>query len=135
MRSPNLLCAIISENKCPREAMSPREFDGPCRDTLSFQDGIVMLAHGRLLSHYQLIQKIGEGATGVVWKAQDTRLRRTVALKVLPSGLVNSEERRSRFLREARAAAAVIHPSIVTIYEINEADGVVFIAMELVEGK
>ena len=72
---------------------------------------------------------------GVVWKALDSRLNRHIAIKVLPAELTADAERRRRFLREARTAAAVTHPNIVTIYEIDEADGVTFIAMELVEGR
>jgi serine/threonine protein kinase len=88
-----------------------------------------------MLSHYRLIEKIGEGGMGVVYRAEDTKLRRQVALKVLPPELVANEERRLRFLREARTAAAVNHPNIAHVYEIDEAAGVVFITMELVEGK
>jgi eukaryotic-like serine/threonine-protein kinase len=89
---------------------------------------------GRTLAHFRILAKLGEGGMGVVYRAEDVNLRRPVALKVLPPDVVGSEERRARFLREARAAAAVPHPNIATIYEIGEADGVVFIAMELVEG-
>jgi tRNA A-37 threonylcarbamoyl transferase component Bud32 len=90
---------------------------------------------GRTHSHFRILAKIGEGGMGVVYRAEDEKLRRPVALKVLPPDLVGNEERRLRFLREARAAAAVNHPNIATIYEVGEDDGVVFIAMELVEGK
>jgi serine/threonine-protein kinase len=97
---------------------------------------------GTTLSHFRILAKIGEGGMGVVYRAEDEKLRRPVALKVLPPDLVGNEERRLRFLREARAAAAVSHPNIATIYEVGEAadetgrgPGVVFIAMELVEGK
>ncbi len=90
---------------------------------------------GRTLSHFRIIEKIGEGGMGIVYRAEDEQLRRPVALKVLPPELVGDEERRLRFLREARAAAAVSHPNIATVHEIGEADGVVFIAMELVEGR
>ncbi len=90
---------------------------------------------GRTVSHFRILSKLGEGGMGVVYRAEDERLRRPVALKVLPADLVADEERRLRFLREARAAAAVSHPNIAGIYETGEADGVVFIAMELVEGK
>jgi serine/threonine-protein kinase len=90
---------------------------------------------GRTLSHFKITAKLGEGGMGVVYRAEDELLRRPVALKVLAGRLVENEEHRLRFLREARAAAAVTHPHVSTIYEIGEADGVVFIAMELVEGK
>jgi serine/threonine protein kinase len=90
---------------------------------------------GRTLSHFRILAKIGEGGMGVVYRAEDEKLRRAVALKVLPPDLVANEERRLRFLREARTAAAINHPNIATVYEVDEADGVVFIAMELVDGK
>jgi len=90
---------------------------------------------GRVLAHFRVISVLGEGGMGVVYRAEDERLRRQVALKVLPPHLVADEERRLRFLREARAAAAVTHPNIAAIYETGEADGIVFIAMELVEGR
>ncbi len=90
---------------------------------------------GQKLSHYRLVEKIGEGGMGVVWKARDEKLRRDVALKVLPAKLVEDPERRRRLLREARSAAAINHPNIATVHEVDEADGTVFIAMELVEGK
>src|SRR5262245_34599943 len=72
---------------------------------------------------------------GVVYKATDEKLRRTVALKVLPFDVAGDEDRRRRFLREARAAAAVTHATIATVHEIGEVDGRIFIAMELVEGR
>jgi len=90
---------------------------------------------GRTLSHFKITAKLGEGGMGIVYRAEDESLRRPVALKVLAGRLVENEEHRLRFLREARAAAAVTHPHVSTIYEIGEAEGVVFIAMELVEGK
>jgi serine/threonine protein kinase len=88
---------------------------------------------GTTLSRFRILAKTGEGGMRVVYRAENEKLRRPVALKVLPPDLVGNEECRLRFLREARAAAA--HPNIATIYEVGEADGVVFIAMELVEGK
>jgi TRAP transporter TAXI family solute receptor len=90
---------------------------------------------GRTLSHFRIVDKIGEGGMGVVYRAEDERLRRPVALKVLRPELMLHEERRLRFMREARAAAAVSHPNIATIYEVGEEGGVVFIAMECVQGK
>src|SRR5713101_5393463 len=90
---------------------------------------------GKSLSHFRILEKIGEGGMGVVYRAEDEKLRRVVALKVLPPDLVGNEERRLRFLREARAAAAVSHPNLATIYEIGEADGVVFIAMNTSRGR
>jgi Tol biopolymer transport system component len=90
---------------------------------------------GKTISHFRILEKIGEGGMGVVYKAEDQNLRRLVALKVLPPEVVGDEERRLRFLREARAAAAVTHPNIATVHEVGEAGGTVFIAMELVDGK
>ncbi len=89
---------------------------------------------GKQLSHFKILSKLGEGGMGVVYRARDENLGREVALKVLPPESMASEERRLRFLREARTAAAVTHRHIATIHEVDEADGVVFIAMELVEG-
>jgi tetratricopeptide (TPR) repeat protein len=90
---------------------------------------------GRAIAHFRILAKLGEGGMGVVYRAVDEHLQRPVALKILPPDLVADEDRRARFLREARAAAAVPHPGIATIYEVGESDGVVFIAMELVEGR
>src|SRR5262245_7705550 len=88
-----------------------------------------------MLSHYRLLEKIGEGGMGVIWKALDTRLNRHTALKVLPPELTADLERRQRLLREARTAAAVTHPNIATIYEAGESEGITYISMELVEGR
>jgi serine/threonine-protein kinase len=90
---------------------------------------------GRTLGHFKIESRLGAGGMGIVYRASDEKLRRQVALKVLPPALIGDEERRQRFFREARSAAAITHPNIATVYEIGEADGQVFIAMELVEGK
>ena len=89
---------------------------------------------GVTLKNYVVEELLGRGGMGVVYRARDTRLSRRVALKVLPPELVRDESRRRRFLTEARAAAAVNHPAIVPIYEIEEEGDVTFIVMELVEG-
>ena len=94
---------------------------------------------GQQLLHYRLIEKIGEGGMGVVWKAEDTKLHRHIALKILPEAMAADPERRGRFEREARAVAALNHPNIVTLHSVEEADtatgSVNFITMELVEGR
>ena len=86
------------------------------------------------LLHYRLIEKIGEGGMGVVWKALDTELHRHVALKILPPELIDNEERRLRFQREAQASAALSHANIAVIHGVGEDHGVQFLAMEYVDG-
>jgi Tol biopolymer transport system component/predicted Ser/Thr protein kinase len=90
---------------------------------------------GRTISHYEILEKLGEGGMGVVYKARDTRLDRFVAIKVLPPEKVTDPERRRRFTQEAKAASALNHPNIITIHDIEEADSVHFISMEFVAGK
>jgi serine/threonine protein kinase/Tfp pilus assembly protein PilF len=90
---------------------------------------------GTTLSHFRITDKLGEGGMGEVWLAEDTRLGRNVALKVLPPARGESEDRRRRFEDEARAASALNHPGIAHIYDVGEADGIQFIAMEHVDGE
>jgi serine/threonine protein kinase len=94
-----------------------------------------MLTDGSKLSHFEIVEKLGQGGVGVVYKARDLRLNRLVALKVLPPAAVFDSVRQARFQQEAQAASALNHPNIVTIYEIDSAGGVVFIAMEYVDGR
>ena len=90
---------------------------------------------GQTLKHYRLDGVIGEGGMGVVYRAHDLKLQRSVALKLLPTALTADAEWRKHFLLEARAAARISHPAIAQVFDVDEQDGTIFIAMELVEGK
>ncbi len=90
---------------------------------------------GKTISHYKILEKIGEGGMGVVYKAEDTKLKRTVALKFLSPQAVGSEEEKKRFIHEAQAAAALHHSNICTVYEIDEVEGQTFIAMAYLDGQ
>jgi eukaryotic-like serine/threonine-protein kinase len=101
-------------------------------DELDFPD---LLFEGTIISHYRIVERIGQGGMGVVYKAQDLRLRRNVALKLLPRFLAGGDEALRRFEREAQAASALNHPNICTVYEVDEAQGLHFIAIELLDGE
>src|SRR5262249_17539665 len=89
---------------------------------------------GTTISHYKILEKLGEGGMGVVYKAQDLKLDRQVAIKFLPPHLSASDENKARFLQEAKAAAALNHPNILGVYEIDEQDDSLFFVMEFIDG-
>ena len=95
----------------------------------------MIVTNGVTLSHYTILEKLGEGGMGEVWKAQDTRLGRIVAIKILPPDKIVDHDRRLRFIQEAKAASALNHPNIVTIHEIDSVDAHEFMVMEFVSGK
>jgi serine/threonine protein kinase len=89
---------------------------------------------GKTISHYQIIEKLGEGGMGEVYLADDTKLKRQVAIKFLPSHITVNKTDKARFLQEARAAAAINHPNVCVIYEIQDLEERPFIIMEYVDG-
>jgi serine/threonine protein kinase len=90
---------------------------------------------GRTPLHYRIEEKIGEGGMGEVYRTRDTRLDRTVSIKILPAEFASDEERMRRFRREAKAASALNHPNVATIHDVRDSEGVNYIVMEYVEGK
>src|SRR5512139_3754650 len=90
---------------------------------------------GQSIKHFEVEELLGKGGMGVVYRAKDTRLGRPVALKLLPPEFSRDEERKARFLQEARSAARLNHPAIAQVYDVDEAEQGLFIAMELVEGR
>jgi serine/threonine protein kinase len=95
----------------------------------------VSIASGQQLLHYRILEKLGEGGMGVVWKALDTKLDRDVAIKVLPDSTASDPQRMARFRREAKTLAALNHPNIVTLYALEHDDSRYFLVMEYVNGQ
>src|SRR5262245_7390240 len=95
----------------------------------------VTLAAGTKTGSYDILAPLGAGGMGEVYRAKDVRLGREVAIKVLPEAVASDPDRRQRFEQEARAASALNHPNILTVYDVGESNGSVYLAMELVEGK
>src|SRR6266545_2497754 len=95
----------------------------------------MVVSTGSRLGPYEIVSPLGSGGMGEVWRARDVRLSRDVAIKVLAGEIASDADRLKRFEKEARAASSLNHPNIVTIYDIDSADTVSYIAMELVEGK
>ena len=116
--APNILEVTAPEIAAPTFTSTP---------TLPFASG--------QLAHYRIIEKIGAGGMGEVYRARDEQLDRDVAIKVLPAASFEDPTARARLVREAKAAAALNHPHICTVYEVGEANGQTYIAMELVEGQ
>jgi Tol biopolymer transport system component len=128
-------CAADGDLRREVESLLAQPSTDDMLDRPAWEPEATRLTAGQQVSHYQIQEKLGEGGMGAVYRAYDTQLRRPVALKVLPPEYASDPERRSRLLREARAASALNHPNIVNIYEVGSDNGVDFIAMEFIEGK
>jgi eukaryotic-like serine/threonine-protein kinase len=122
--------------------ISMHEKPGNFLDLPAYEGGTDLLADvpapsltGKLLAHYEILESIGAGGMGEIYRARDTHLDRSVAIKVLPAEAVADPERKRRFVQEAKSASALNHPGIVTIHDINRSDGIDFIAMEYIVGK
>ena len=126
---------LISLIEAQRKSEETRFFDQLGQDINPLRQTPQDQKHGKSYGHYTIKEKLGQGGMGVVYKAQDTKLQRQVALKFLPEHLLLKDEIQQRFLNEARAAAALDHPNICTIYEINNSSDTPFIAMALVTGR
>ena len=125
-----------ADSRFCKECAAPLNASQDVSGTKTFQTPLKGISKETLIAgKYTIIEKLGEGGMGVVYKAKDTRLDRTVALKFLPSDLTQDLEAKQRFLQEAKAAAALDHPNICTVYEVDETEGQSFIAMSYIQGQ
>ena len=124
------------DSKYCKECASPLKRSADVSVTKTIKTPAIGISKGTVIvGKYQILQKLEEGGMGIVYKAKDSRLDRIVALKFLSSDLIKDEEAKKRFIQEAQAAAALEHPNICTVYEVDEADSQTFIAMSYIDGK
>jgi serine/threonine protein kinase len=126
---------VARVDDAPPPSLGPSSLRSSLESSLQSSRRSSPVSVGQQVGRFRILGELGRGGMGIVYLAQDDQLQRPIALKVLVTGLTRHEERRRRFLREARAAASVSHPNLATIYDVGEADGRVFIAMERIEGQ
>lgn len=127
--------SLLAYDESDSKLMDASGFDLVSKQSTDSRTEWIMNLIGQTIGHYKIIEKLGQGGMGVIYRAFDTHLDRTVAIKVLPAEVVANKERKQRFVREAKAASALNHPNVAHIYEIGEVGSVHFIAMEYVEGQ